>query len=137
LTYRRRQQYFADDGDVWSAETGDLYEKYGPVSGTGSAQQLKRKNDAAWDGFLETLDDYHTGELDEKPSPPGYRGNREDGYDLRGYVCNDQYEFTWRNDGSTVEFTIGKTSPRNTVWTGNVSALMSTANRDGTVRTPG
>jgi len=93
---------------VWDAETGDLYDKYGPVSGTGSAQQLKRKNDQAWRGFFETLTKYRDGELDEKPAPPGYRGNRNDGHDLQGYVRNDQYSFTWRNDGSTVEFTIGK-----------------------------
>lgn len=107
LTYRRRQEYFDTDGDVWTAETSDLYDKYGPVSGTGSSQQLKRKNDEAWRAFFENLTDYHNGNLEEKPSPPGYWGNREDGYDLRGVVRNDQYEFTWRKNRSTLEFTVG------------------------------
>jgi len=108
LTYRRRQQYFQNDGNVWDAQTSDLYEKYGPVVGTGTAQQVKRKNDDAWKAFFETLDNYYNGELEEKPSPPGYRGNRDDGYELQGYVRNDQYSFTWRKNRSTLEFTVGK-----------------------------
>jgi putative transposase len=69
ITYCRRQAYFAPDGDVWAAETDDLYDDYAPVTGTGTAQQVKRKNDAAWTSFFEYLSDYHAGESETKPSP--------------------------------------------------------------------
>lgn len=65
LTYRRWQEYFDPDGNVWHAHTSDLYETYGPVSGTGSAQQLKQKNDDAWKLFFEALDTYHNGDCKE------------------------------------------------------------------------
>lgn len=107
-TYRRRQAYFAPDGDVWAVETADLYEKYAPVTGTGTAQQIKRKNDDAWRSFFAQLDDYHAGTREEKPSPPGYWGNRADGYDLRGLVRKDLYEIEG-GDGnhSTLSFGVG------------------------------
>ena len=66
------------------------------------------KNDDAWEAFFENLNDYHNGKLEDKPSPPGYWGNRDDGYDLRGIIRNDQYSFTWRKRQSTFEFTVGK-----------------------------
>lgn len=91
-TYRRRQAYFDPDGDVWAIETADLYDTYAPVTGTGTAQQVKRKNDDAWSSFFEQLEDYHAGTHGEKPSPPGYWGTREDGYELRGLVRKDLYE---------------------------------------------
>ena len=43
LTYRRRQQYFNEDGDVWDAEYTDLYERYAPLLGKATCQQLARK----------------------------------------------------------------------------------------------
>jgi putative transposase len=91
ITYRRRQAYFDPEGDVWAAETNDLYDDYAAVTGTGTAQQVKRKNDAAWTAFFELLDDYHTGKRETKPSPPGYWGNRREGYELRGIVRCDLY----------------------------------------------
>ena len=39
---------------------------------------------------------------------PGYWGSRSEGYPLRTLVRNDLYEFEWGDEGSTVEFTIGK-----------------------------
>lgn len=137
LTYRRRQEYFDPDGDVWNAETNDLYDKYGATSGTGAAQQLKQKNDDVWDAFFENLNDYHNGKLEDKPSPPGYWGNREDGYDLRGIVRNDQYSFTWRKDGSTFEFTVGRTSRRSTTCRRTNSDSKYVGNHGGVVRSLG
>ncbi len=45
--------------------------------------------------------------MTEKPSPPGYWGNRNDGYDLHGLVRNDLYTFDWNEDTSTLEFGVG------------------------------
>ena len=38
LTYRRRQQYFTDDGDVWEADFADLYDDYAPILGKAACQ---------------------------------------------------------------------------------------------------
>jgi putative transposase len=43
----------------------------------------------------------------EKPSPPGYWGNRDDGYELHGLVRNDLYTFEWNEHRSTLEFGVG------------------------------
>jgi putative transposase len=91
LTYRRRQAYFDPDGDVWAVETEDLYEQYGPVTGTATAQQLTRKNDNTWDSFFETLSEYDESDPGRKPAPPGYWGSREAGYELRGILRQDSY----------------------------------------------
>jgi putative transposase len=109
ITYRRRQAYFANDEDVWDVEYDDLYNEYAPVIGKAACQQVARKNSEAWRSFFRLLDTYHPNNpsVTEKPSPPGYWGNRNEGYDLHGLVRNDLYEFEWSEDKSTLEFGVG------------------------------
>lgn len=110
ITYRRRQQYFDEDGDVWDAEHTDLHEKYAPLLGKATCQQLARKNSDAWRSHFELLSLYRDESnqtVTEKPSPPGYWGNRDDGYELHGLVRNDLYTFDWNADQSTLEFGVG------------------------------
>ncbi|MEF8777955.1 MAG: transposase, partial [Natronomonas sp.] len=47
LTYRRRQQCFDEDGDVWDADYTGLYEQYAPILGKATCQQVARKNSEA------------------------------------------------------------------------------------------
>ncbi|MFC4247678.1 transposase [Natribaculum luteum] len=59
----------------------------------------------------ERLNKYHdktSTTITEKPSPPGYWGNRENGYELHGLVRNDLYTFDWNEKQSTLEFGVGK-----------------------------
>ena len=109
ITYRRRQAYFANDEDVWDVEYDDLYDEYAPILGKAACQQVARKNSEAWRSFFRLLDTYHSEDpsVTEKPSPPGYWGNRDKGYDLHGLVRNDLYEFDWSEDKSTLEFGVG------------------------------
>ena len=110
INYRRRQAYFNDDGDVWEAEYTDLYDEYAPVLGKATCQQLARKNSEAWRSHFRLLDQYHDDSnpaVTEKPSPPGYWGNRDEGYELHGLVRNDLYTFDWNEDRSTLEFGVG------------------------------
>ncbi len=110
ITYRRRQQYFQEDGDVWDAEYTDLYDEYAPILGKAACQQVARKNSEAWRSHFRLLDKYHDdadSTVTEKPSPPGYWGNRDDGYELHGLVRNDLYAFDWDEDKSILEFGVG------------------------------
>ena len=109
ITYRRRQQYFSEDGDVWEATYADLYDDYAPVLGKATCQQLAHKNSEAWRSFFELRDLYHSDDptVSEKPSPPGYWGNREEGYELHGLVRNDLYTLDWDENTSTLEFGVG------------------------------
>jgi putative transposase len=110
ITYRRRQQYFSDDGDVWDAVYTDLYEQYAPLLGKATCQQIARKNSEAWRSHFDLLSKYRDSSnqaVTEKPSPPGYWGNRQEGYDLHGLVRNDLYAFDWTENRSTVEFGVG------------------------------
>lgn len=110
LTYRRRQQYFSDGGDVWDAEYTDLYDEYAPILGKAACQQVARKNSDAWRSHFRLLDKYHDdtdSTVTEKPEPPGYWGTRSDGYELHGLVRNDLYSFDWDEDKSTLEFGVG------------------------------
>ena len=111
LTYRRRQAYFDEDGDVWDVEYTDLYDDYAPILGTATCQQLARKNSEAWRGHFRALDRYHDdtdSSVTDRPSPPGYWGNRDDGYELHGLVRNDLYTIDWDEQTSTLEFGVGK-----------------------------
>ncbi len=111
INYRRRQQYFTENGDVWDAEYTDLYDDCAPILGKASCQQLARKNSEAWRSHFRLLNKYHdktSTTITEKPSPPGYWGNREDGYELHGLVRNDLYTFDWNEKQSTLEFGVGK-----------------------------
>jgi len=109
INYRRRQQYFDEDGDVWAADYTDLYDEYAPVLGKAACQQVARKNSEAWRSHFDLLDTYYSDDpsVTEKPSPPGYWGNRDDGYELHGLVRNDLYTFDWNEDRSTLEFGVG------------------------------
>jgi putative transposase len=89
--YARRQAFLEDDASVWDADTGSLEGKYKGILSSSVAQQIIRKNSEAWRSFLSLNEKYHAGEHNEKPSPPGYWGNEEDGRVLRTYVRNDQY----------------------------------------------
>lgn len=111
INYRRQRAYFTDGESVWDTPVRELREEYMPIIGSGTFDQLQRKNDAAWTSFFELLDKYYGSEdqsVTEKPSVPGYWGSRSEGYPLRTLVRNDLYEFEWTSAGSTVEFTIGQ-----------------------------
>ena len=110
ITYRRRQAYFSDDSDVWDAEYTDLYDKYAPLIGKATCQQIARKNSEAWRSHFRLLEQYHDDSntaVTEKPSPPGYWGNRNEGYELHGLVRNDLYTLDWNEDTTTLEFGVG------------------------------
>lgn len=111
INHRRQQTYFTDGESVWDAPVRELRDEYVPVIGSGTFDQLERKNADAWESFFEVLDTFHDPEdrsVTEKPSVPGYWGSRSEGYPLRTLVRNDLYELEWSKDGSTVEFTIGQ-----------------------------
>ena len=75
ITYRRRQAYFTEDGDVWDAEYTDLYDESAPIVGKATCQQIARKNSEAWRSHFRLLDQYHDDSnpaVTEKPSLPGY-----------------------------------------------------------------
>jgi putative transposase len=59
INYRRRQQYFAEDEDVWDIEYTDLYDDYAPILGTATCQQVARKNSEAWRSHFRLLNKYH------------------------------------------------------------------------------
>jgi putative transposase len=104
--YARRQAFLEDDESVWNADTGSLEGKYKGVLSSSVAQQIIRKNSEAWRSFFSSNERYHAGELGEKPSPPGYWGNEEDGRVLRTYVRNDQYTIEY-GQRSRLEVPIG------------------------------
>ncbi len=103
--YARRQAFLSDES-VWDADTGNLEGKYKGVLSSSVAQQIIRKNSEAWRSFFGLNEKYHAGKLDERPSPPGYWGNEEDGRVLRTYVRNDQYTIEYGNR-SRLEVPIG------------------------------
>jgi putative transposase len=103
LNYERRQQFF-DGESVW--DTVDYRKQYVGVTGSGTAQQLIRKNKSAWKSFFAAQDEWHNGERDERPSPPGYWGNEEDGRELRTLIRNDLYTLD-TGERSRVEIPVG------------------------------
>jgi len=104
--YARRQAFLEDNESVWDADTGSLEGEYKGVLSSSVAQQIIRKNSDAWRSFLSLNEKYHAGKLDERPSPPGYWGNEDDGRVLRTYVRNDQYTIEY-GEGSRLEVPIG------------------------------
>ena len=97
---------------MWDADYTDFYDDYAPILGKATCQQVARKNSEAWRSHFRLLDTYHDESnitVTEKPEPPGYWGNREDGYDLHGLVRNDLYDFDWNKDKSVLEFGVGDT----------------------------
>jgi putative transposase len=59
--------------------------------------------------FFALLDTYHSDDpsMTEQPSPPGYWGTRDDGYELHGLVRNDLYTLDWSKDRSALGFGVG------------------------------
>lgn len=111
LTHRRQEEYFDKNGDVWDANYKDLYNEYKSVVGGSTAQQLRRKSDQAWRGFFRTLDKYHDSNDDsvtEKPEPPGFWGNRDDGYEEHWsvFIESDAYNVEW-GERSRLEILVG------------------------------
>jgi len=55
------------------------------------------------------LDQYHddSNTAVKKPSPPGYWGTRDEGYELHGLVRNDLYTLNWDEHRSTLECGVG------------------------------
>ncbi|ADD07602.1 IS1341-type transposase ISNma23 (plasmid) [Natrialba magadii ATCC 43099] len=104
--YTRRQNFLEDDESIWDADTGSLEGKYKGVLSSSVAQQIIRKNSEAWRSFLSLNEKYHAGKLNEKPSPPGYWGSKDDGRVLRTYVRNDQYTIEY-GERSRLEVPIG------------------------------
>ena len=58
ITYRRRQQYFRDDGDVWDADYTDLYDDYAPILGKATCQQIAQKT--VWPGAVTSNSSHNT-----------------------------------------------------------------------------
>jgi putative transposase len=98
LNYERRQQFF-DGESVW--DTADYRKQYVDVLGSATAQQVIRKNNAAWQSFFALE------EQGESPNPPGYWGNEDDGRELRTFVRNDQYTLE-TGERSRVEIPVGR-----------------------------
>jgi len=112
VTYERLMRYNDEDGfegDVWDADTGRLEGKYKGVLGASTAQQVIRKNSEAWRGFFDTKNKYHdesNTSVTEHPEPPGFRGNEDDGRQLKGVIRNDAYTVEW-GARSRIEILVG------------------------------
>jgi putative transposase len=103
LNYERRQQFF-DGESVW--ETDDYRKQYVDVTGSATAQQVIRKNSSAWRSFFTAKEEWESGERDERPSPPGYWGNEDDGRELRTFIRKDLYTLE-TGDRSRIEIPVG------------------------------
>ncbi|WP_225335053.1 RNA-guided endonuclease InsQ/TnpB family protein [Halomicrobium urmianum] len=114
VNYERLMRYNGEDGyegeDVWDADTGRLEGKYKAVLGTSTAQQVIRTNTEAWRGFFRLKEQYHdpgNTSVTEHPDPPGFRGNQDDGRQLRTVIRNDAYTVDW-GERSRLEMLVGK-----------------------------
>jgi len=97
------------EGGIWDADTGRLEGRYKGVLGASTAQQVIRKNSEAWRSFLHLKDQYHdesNTSVTEHPNPPGFRGNEDDGRQLRTVIRNDAYTTEW-GDRSRLEILVG------------------------------
>ncbi len=98
-----------EDEDVWDADTGRLEGRYKGVLGASTAQQVIRKNSEAWRGFFRLKDQYHdesNTSVTEHPEPPGFRGNEDDGRQLKTVIRNTSYTVEW-GDRSRLEILVG------------------------------
>ncbi|RXK47712.1 transposase [Halorientalis pallida] len=109
VTYHRRQAYFDDEqtrNDVWNAITKtEIRDRFQPTLGRAITDKLLDKCDETWDGFFTQLDDYHDGDREDRPSPPGYckdGGQRV----LKTVVRNDAYTVEW-GEHSRIELALG------------------------------
>jgi putative transposase len=112
VNYERLMRYNEEDGfegDVWDANTGRLEGKYKGVLGASTAQQIIRKNSEAWRGFFRLKDQYHDESdtsVTEHPEPPGFRGNEDDGRQLKTVIRNTSYTVKW-GERSRLEILVG------------------------------
>ncbi|MCW8173756.1 transposase [Natrialba swarupiae] len=113
VNYERLMRYNDEDGfkdeDVWDADTGRLEGRYKGVLGASTAQQVIRKNSEAWRGFFENKKAYHdesNTSITEHPEPPGFRGNEDDGRQLKTVIRNTSYTVEW-GDRSRIEILVG------------------------------
>ena len=98
------------DGGVWDADTGKLEGKYKGVLGVSTAQQVISKNTESWRSFFRLKDQYHdesNTSVTEHPEPPGFRGNEDDGRQLKGVIRKDAYTIEWGNR-SRLEIIVGE-----------------------------
>jgi putative transposase len=112
VNYQRLMRYNDEDGfegDVWDADTGCLEGKYKGILGASTAQQVIRKNSEAWRGFFQNKKKFHdesNTSVTEHPEPPGFRGNEDDGRQLKTVIRNTSYTVEW-GDRSRLEILIG------------------------------
>jgi putative transposase len=98
------------EGDLWDADTGSLEGRYKGVLGTSTAQQVIRKNSEAWRAFFRLKEQYHdasTTSITEHPEPPGFRGNEDEGRQLKTVIRNTSYTVKW-GSCSRLEILVGK-----------------------------
>jgi len=112
--YQRLIRYNNEDGyeddDVWDADTGALEGKYKGRLGASTAQQVIRQNSQAWRGYFRTKHKYYdesNTSVTEKPNPPGFRGNQDDGRELKTVIRNTSYTIEW-GERSRLEILIGR-----------------------------
>jgi putative transposase len=112
--YQRLMRYNDEDGfkdeGVWDADTGRLEGRYKGVLGGSTAQQVIRKNTEAWRSFFRLKEQYHdesNTSVMEHPEPPGFRGNEDDGRQLKTVIRNTSYTVEW-GKRSRLEILVGK-----------------------------
>jgi len=112
VNYERLMRYNDEEGfegDVWDADTGRLEGRYKGVLGASTAQQVIRTNSEAWRGFFRLKDQYHdetTTSVTTHPEPPGFRGNEDDGRQLKTVIRNTSYTIDW-GERSRLEILVG------------------------------
>lgn len=92
LTYRRRQAYSSYQPIEWYRE--DLYQKYAPLVGSATAQQIINKNNEAWRSFLALKRLEKEGKLPshiKSVKPPRYWKDKDGKYKRIIILRNDCY----------------------------------------------
>jgi putative transposase len=113
VNFQRLMRYNDEDGfegDVWDADTGDLEGRYKGVLGASTAQQVIRKNSEAWRAFFRLKDQYYDESdtsVTDHPDPPDFRGNEDDGRQLKTVIRNTSYTVEW-GDCSRLEILVGR-----------------------------
>ncbi|TKX72736.1 transposase [Halorubrum sp. GN11_10-6_MGM] len=113
VNYQRLMRYNDEDGfggSVWDADTGRLEGRYKGVLGASTAQQVIRKNSEAWRAFFGLKEQYHDASnksVTDHPEPPGFRGNEDDGRQLRTVIRNTSYTVEW-SERSRLEILVGR-----------------------------
>lgn len=112
--YERLMRYNDEDGykdeDTFEADTGHLEGKYKGVLGAATAQQVIQKNTEAWKSFFRLKEQYYDPEdtsITDHPEPPGFRGNSDEGRELRTVIRNDSYTIEQGNR-SRIEILVGQ-----------------------------